>query len=109
MGNTPDSASIGGLTVTSVIDGSGETNAAEFWNAVADATGFDARSERPRARWHGFGARDWPARLPRATIWAHEKDWDFCVNRDGRQHEAPALRPLEPRVLVRHQPGGAAR
>ena len=62
MGNAPDSGSIGGLTVTSVIDGFGETNAAEFWNAVADATDFDARSERPRARWHGFGARDWATR-----------------------------------------------
>lgn len=63
MDTAPGSASIGGLTVTSVIDGFGETNAAEFWNAVADATDFDWAAHFPGLRFGrllvGQGRSSW--------------------------------------------------
>ncbi|MGH3248754.1 MAG: MBL fold metallo-hydrolase [Trebonia sp.] len=181
MGEASGSIGIGRLTVTSVIDGFGETNAAEFWSAVADVTGFDERAARPRGEWRGFKPLDWVARpesadargkirmevggylirgwddrvvlvdagigpvakrvlaggalltsllsagvrpedvtdlvfshlhedhigwawqqdrltFPRATVWAHQKDWDFFVTAGGGQRQAPQLRPLEPRL-----------
>ncbi len=183
MSEVPGSVSVGRLTVTSVIDGFGETDAAEFWNWVADATDFDRRSGRPRGQWNGFAARDWlglpesadergkirievggylvrgwdgrvvlidagigpvtkrvlsggallanlaaagvqpgdvtdvvfshlhedhigwawqreTLTFPRATVWAHESDWDYFVTVGGGQPHAAQLRPLEPRLRL---------